>query len=44
MKGILEKLSGTEIVDDSVCIKSTLKEEQLDELESLADKIVNSLG
>lgn len=44
MKSILEKLSGTEIVDDSVCIKSTLKEEQLDELESLADKIVNSLG
>ena len=43
MKAILEKLPGTEIIDDSLCIKSTLKEAQLDELECLADKIKNSL-
>ena len=43
MKAILEKLPGTEIIDDSLCIKSTLKEYQLDELECLAEKIKNSL-
>ena len=43
MKTILEGLKGTEIIDDSVCLKSTLKEEQLSELDCLADKIVNSL-
>ena len=43
MKAILEKLPGTEFIDESLCIKSALKENQLDELECLADKIVNSL-
>ena len=43
MKTILEKLSGIEIIDESLCIKSTLKEEQLDELECIAEKIKNSL-
>ena len=43
MKAILEKLNGTEIIDDSLCIKSALKENQLDELECIADKIINSL-
>ena len=43
MKTILEGIKGTEIVDESVCIKSALKEEQLAELDSLADKIVNSI-
>lgn len=43
MKAILEKISGTEIIDESLCIKSTLKEEQLDELECIAEKIKNSL-
>ena len=43
MKTILEGLRGTEIIDESVCIKSALKEEQLAELDCLADKIVNSL-
>ena len=43
MKTILEGLKGTEIIDDSVCIKSALKEEQLAELDCLADKIVSSL-
>lgn len=44
MKAILEKLSGTEIIDDSICIKSTLKEDQLKELECVADKIIKSLN
>ena len=43
MRTLLEPIKGTEIIDDSVCIKSTLKEEQLKELECLADKIVQSL-
>ncbi len=43
MKSILEKIKGTEIIDESVCIKSALKEEQLSELECLADKIVLSI-
>ncbi len=44
MKTILETLKGTEIIDESICIKSALKEEQLDELDVLADKIVQSIG
>ena len=44
MKTILENLKGTEIIDDSICIKSTLKEEQLLELDSLADTIISSLN
>ncbi len=43
MKAILENLKGTEIIDESVCIKSALKEEQLSELDSVADKIISSL-
>ncbi len=44
MKTILENLKGTEIIDESVCIKSALKEEQLSELDSVADKMVSSLN
>lgn len=44
MKTLLEKLPGTEIIDDSICIKSALKREQVDELECLADKIINNLN
>ena len=43
MKTILEGIKGTEIIDESICIKSALKEEQLSELDSLADKIVLSI-
>ena len=43
MRKIFESLKNIEIIDDSVCIKSTLKEEQLSELECLADKMVSSL-
>lgn len=43
MKSILETLKGIEIIDDSICIKSALKEEQLTELDCLTDKIVNSI-
>ena len=44
MKTILEGLKGTEIIDESICIKSALKEEQLSELDNLADKMVSSLN
>jgi flavorubredoxin len=44
MKSILEGVKGTEIIDDSVCLKSALKEEQLSELDCLADKMVSSIG
>lgn len=44
MKDILDKLPGTEIIDDSICIKSTLKKEQLDELKRVTDKIISSLN
>ena len=44
MKTILEGLKGIEIIDDSICIKSALKEEQLAELDCLADKMVSSLS
>jgi len=43
MKNILETLKGTEIIDESICIKSALKEEQLSELECLAEKIALSI-
>ena len=43
MKTILEGLKGTEIIDESICIKSALKEEQLSELDCLADKIALSI-
>lgn len=43
MKTILEKIPNIEFLDESLCIKSTLKENQLDELECLADKIVDSI-
>ena len=35
MREILEKLKGTEILNDSICIKSTLKEEQIAELDNV---------
>ena len=34
---------GSEIINDSICIKSTLKEEQLAELDNVAEVIVKSL-
>ena len=44
MREILEKIKGSEILNDSICIKSTLKEEQLAELDNVVDVIVNSLS
>ena len=43
MKTLIEKLKNTEIIDESICIKSTLKKEQLPELAFVAEKIINSL-
>jgi flavorubredoxin len=40
MKTMLEKIPGTQILDESLCIRSTLKEEQISELDAIADKIV----
>ena len=43
MKTMLEKLPGTQIIDESLCIKSVLKEDQISELDVIADKIVDSI-
>lgn len=43
IREMLEKLKGTEILDDSICIKSTLKEEQIAELDNVVNTIVKSL-
>lgn len=43
MREILEKLKGTEILDDSICIKSTLKEEQIEQMDNVVDTIIKSL-
>lgn len=43
MREILEKIKGTEILNDSICIKSTLKEEQIAELDNVVITIENSL-
>ena len=44
MREILEKVKGSEILNDSICIKSTLKEEQLAELDDVVDIVVKSLS
>ena len=44
IKEILEKLKGTEILDDSICIKSTLKEEQIADLDNVVNTIAKSLN
>ena len=44
MKKLLEGLKGTEFLEPGLCIKSTLKDSQIDELENVVNTIVNSLG
>ena len=44
MQEILSKLKGSEIIDDSICIKSTLKKEQLFEIENVVNTIVKSIN
>ena len=44
MKTLIESWKNTEILDESICIKSALKEEQLSELECVADKLSESLN
>ena len=44
IRAMLEKLKGSEILDDSICIKSTLKEEQLAELDNVVNTIAKSLN
>ena len=43
MKTLIEGWENTEIIDESICIKSALKEKQLSELKCVADKIAESL-
>jgi len=43
MEDIISALKGMNIIDKKVTLKSSLKESQLDEIEALADEIVNSL-
>ena len=43
MKGILEGLKGTEFLEPGLCIKSTLKNNQIDELENVVNTIVKFL-
>ncbi|MDR0858243.1 MAG: FprA family A-type flavoprotein, partial [Oscillospiraceae bacterium] len=42
MRGILSELAGFTILDDTLSLKSSLKLEQLDELDKLADAIADS--
>ena len=42
IKEILEKLKGTEILDDSICIRSTLKEDQIADLDNVVNTMVKS--
>lgn len=44
MRVELEKLKGVEFLNDSLCIKSTFKEEQLTELDNVVITIEKSLG
>lgn len=44
VKEILEKLKGSELLDDSICIKSTLKEEQITLMDNVVNTMVKSLG
>ncbi len=44
IKEMLNKLKGSEIIDDSLCIKSTLKEEQLADMDNVVNTIAKSLN
>ena len=44
MREILEKIKGSEILNDSICIKSTLKEEQIAELDNVVEGLTSSIA
>jgi len=44
MREMVEKLKGSEVLDDSLIIKSSLKEEQLVQMDNVVNTIVKSLG
>lgn len=44
MREILEKIKGSEILNDSICIKSTLKEEQIAELDNVVEVLTSSIA
>ena len=46
MRASIEKLKGSEIIENAICIKSALKKEQLDQLDNVVitiEKTLNSL-
>ena len=43
IRTMLEKLKGSVILDDSICIKSTLKSEQIEQMDNVVNTIANSL-
>lgn len=43
VKSVLEQLKGSEFIEDKISIKSTLKSNQDDELNKLADKIIEDI-
>ena len=44
MREILEKIKGSEILDDAICIKSTMKNEQFVQMDNVVNTIVNNLN
>ena len=44
MREILEKIKGSEILDDAICIKSTMKEEQFVQMDNVVNTIVKNLN
>ena len=44
MREILEKIKGSKILDDAICIKSTMKDEQFVQMDNVVNTIVNSLN
>ena len=44
MREILEKIKGSEILDDAICIKSTMKDEQFVQMDNVVNTIVNNLN
>ena len=44
MREMLEKIKGSKILDDAICIKSTMKDEQFVQMDNVVNTIVNSLN
>ena len=44
VKELLESIKGSEILDDTLCVNSALKEEQLRDLEKISNLLVESIN